>query len=187
MHYFRAIADACQFQLEGMYLLPSLESRFRPAHFKTVSELVKSKVPKLFLNALEGSGSTSDSDTEMVDLTVSTQNMDTNGEGAIKREKMVFLTYLSSLSVYSSCSVEPHILEFLPILSHYANDTKDEELRNQCTVIFMHVMSVVPVLKQNLHTFLKTIGEVSFLIPSCLTFRFSLLIDVPGIKRVSLC
>lgn len=107
-----------------MTKLTSLESRFQPVHFRTVSEMVKFKIQKMFANALEGaSSSNSDSDAEMVDLSDPTKAA-ANGELAIKREKLIFLTYLSSLSVYSGCSAEPHVLEFLPVLAHYANDNK---------------------------------------------------------------
>jgi len=140
-----------------MYLLPTLEPRFRPIHFKTVSEMVKNKIPKMFLNALEGSASTSDSDTEMADLT--TKTIDANDEDTIKREKLIFLTYLSSLSVYTGCSAQLHVIEFMPVFAHYANDTKDEELRTQCSILMMHVMSVIPVEKRNLPSFLQIIGE----------------------------
>lgn len=119
------VSDACQFELKDMYLLPSLDSSFSPTRFSVVSEMVRSKIPKLFANALEGAGSNGDSDTEMTDLTNAGKGMSIDdSESAIKREKLVLLTYLSALSSYSGCSAEPHILEFLPVLAHYANDTK---------------------------------------------------------------
>lgn len=104
--------------------MPSLEERFRPISFKAISDLVKPKVQKMFANALEGVGnsnSQSNSDTEMTDLS---DIANITAEAAIKREKLVFLTYISALSVSSACTTEPHVLEFLPILAHYSNDTK---------------------------------------------------------------
>lgn len=122
---FSIIADCCQFEHKNMYLYPSLDEKFRPFHFHQVSELVKEKIPKLFTNALEGAGSSSDSDTEMTDLSTDKSLLgEKSGEFAVKREKLVLLTYLSALSVYNGCTAEPHVLQFLPVLAHYANDTK---------------------------------------------------------------
>ncbi|KAI6213761.1 hypothetical protein M3Y94_00189800 [Aphelenchoides besseyi] len=147
------LADACQYAYRHIYIEPGLEERFRPISFERVSEFVKPRLSKMFANALEGTGgSGSNSDTEMTDLTSMAKQQS-------KKEKLIFLTYLSALTISHSTSVEPHVLDFIPILADRCNETKDEEIRNTCVLMLQHVMSIMFINEDQFPYLLQTVAE----------------------------
>uniref|UniRef100_A0A1I7RNY6 Proteasome activator complex subunit 4 n=1 Tax=Bursaphelenchus xylophilus TaxID=6326 RepID=A0A1I7RNY6_BURXY len=149
------ISDACQYEYRRMYVLPTLEERLKPLCFREVANAIKNEVPKMF-GVAAGSINKIPSGVELMEM--GENSTPENGDD-LKKERMMMLTFINMLSLSSSQCTEPHVLQFMPLLAHYSNDTKDDELKNGCNLILLHVMSVVPVHKTNINSLLQNIAD----------------------------
>jgi proteasome activator subunit 4 len=76
----------------------------------------------------------------------------TNGPSSKKKDKLILITLVNtvySLWGQSFNSMPEPVIELIPILAHYANETMDEELKNSCSVQLVHGMGTAPVSVAN--------------------------------------
>ena len=84
-----------------------------------------------------------------------------NSEAAIKKEKLVLLTYLAMLQHSTWETSQPRVLDFIPVLAHYTNDTRDDELRASCNFVFMQMIPIVHHDKETFSYLVHTVADVS--------------------------
>lgn len=119
------MSDACQYEYRHLYVMPGLEERFKPVLFKDMAAMARTELNKMFEVAY-GLHKTASS-VEMMELGEQQQPATLNGHhknGELKKEKLLMMTFVSMLSISTSQCNEPHVLEFMPVFAHYANDNK---------------------------------------------------------------